>query len=100
MSKWLQSGLRRDICVLVHALDEPTGQQLKRDLEARYEEHVRPKQFYGALDGLVEAGHLTREAEGLDDQFALTTAGERALRDHAAWLHERVPQRDNSAERK
>jgi len=94
MSKWLQSGLRRDICVIVHALDDPTGQRLKRDLEARYEDHVRPKQFYGALDALVENGHLTREADGLADQFALTPAGERALEEHAAWLRERVPERD------
>lgn len=60
MAKWLQSGLRRDICVLVHALDAPTGQRLKRDLEARYEDHVRPRQFYGALDALVDNGHLAR----------------------------------------
>lgn len=100
MAKWLQSGLRRDICILAHALDEPTGQRLKRDLEAHYEDHVKPTQFYGALDALVESGHLTREADGLTDRYALTEAGEAALCDQFAWAGERVPRRGESAERK
>ena len=86
MAKWLQSGLRRDVCVLVHALEEPTGQRCKRHLEERYGDHVRPKQFYGALDALVDSGHLEREPAGLADSLSLTPAGERALRDHYAWV--------------
>lgn len=90
MAKWLRSGLRRDVCVLVAGMDAPTGQQLKRALEAHYDERVRPVQFYGALDELVADGHLVREQAGLADRYELTGAGERALRDHAAWLAEHV----------
>jgi DNA-binding PadR family transcriptional regulator len=91
MAKWLQSGLRRDVCVVVAARDDPTGQEVKRVLEERYDDRVRPKQFYGALDALVEAGHLSRTADGLTDRFALTEAGEAALAAHYGWVCETLP---------
>jgi len=90
MAKYLQSGLRRDCCALVCALEEPTGQSLKRALESHYEDRIAPAQFYGALDALVEAGHLTREPDGVTDRYALTDAGEAALLEHASWLADQV----------
>lgn len=90
MARWLQSGLRRDVCALVADRGDPTGQALKRPLEEHYGEAVRPKTFYGALDALVKAGHLRAEPDGLHDRYELTDAGERRLRDHADWLAVRV----------
>lgn len=90
MSRWLTSGLRRDVCVVVHALDAPTGQQAKAALEKRYDERVPPDRFYGATDALVDTGHLEERVDGIHDRYALTPAGERALRAHAGWLCEQV----------
>lgn len=90
MARWLSSGLRRDVCVVVSALGEPTGQELKTTLEDHYDERVPPSRFYGATDALVEAGHLTERADGVHDRYALTDAGERALLSHREWLCERV----------
>ena len=85
MSKWLQSGRRRDMCVLL-AAGELRGQELKSALEDHYDDHLEPKAFYGSLSALVEAGFVEQRTEGLHDIYSLTAAGERRVRDHAAWI--------------
>jgi len=89
MSKWLQSGMRRDLCVLLYG-DERRGQQLKADIEARYEDRLHPDRFYGAMQKLVRAGFVEKRTEGLHDVYALTDAGERSVEEHAAWVREEV----------
>ncbi|MFB6129478.1 MAG: PadR family transcriptional regulator [Salinigranum sp.] len=88
MSKWLHSGLRRDVCAVVFSLDRPTAQRAKSTLERRYDERIEPRTFYGALSALVEAGFLARTTEGIHDRYELTDAGERGLRTHHAWVAE------------
>ena len=87
--RWLHSGLRRDICVLL-ADGEQRGQQLRIALERHYEGRIDERQFYGALDALVESGHVERRADGIHDAFVLTPGGEKAMRAHYAWLTERL----------
>jgi DNA-binding PadR family transcriptional regulator len=84
--KWLRSGLRRDVCVVVARERDPTAQECKAAVESRYDDRIDPTTFYGALDALTEAGHLTRTVDGVHDRYELTDAGERALRDHHAWV--------------
>ncbi len=86
MARWLSSGLRRDLCVVICALVEPTEQECKAELEAHYGEHVPPERVYGALDRLVEAGHVERREAGIHDRHELTPAGRRALVEHCEWL--------------
>ncbi|MFB6104598.1 MAG: PadR family transcriptional regulator [Halobacteriaceae archaeon] len=88
MGRWLHSGLRRDICVVVAALDGGTDRAVKAALERHYEDRISPSQYQGAVDALVRQGHLDRSVDGLQDRLALTDAGEAALRDHAAWLED------------
>ncbi len=71
---------------MVHALAEPTGQRTKARLEEHYGDRVAPDRFYGAVDALVDAGHLAERTDGIHDRYALTDAGERALREHREWL--------------
>lgn len=86
MGRWLTSGLRRDVCAVIDGLERPTGQECKAALEDHYGERVTPRTFYGALDALVEAGHLRADEDGIHDRYALTEAGERALAAHREWL--------------
>ncbi|MFB6081765.1 MAG: PadR family transcriptional regulator [Halanaeroarchaeum sp.] len=86
MGKWLQSGLRRDICLVVDTLDRPTEQAIKRDLEAHYDRHVQSRRFRGALDALVDTGHLATEPEGVHDRYWLTDPGQAALDAHRRWV--------------
>ncbi|WP_254523025.1 PadR family transcriptional regulator [Natrinema caseinilyticum] len=88
MTKWLRSGRRRDVCVLLAgaADGELRGQQLKSRLESHYDDRIEPKAFYGSLSALVDAGFVEKRTAGLHDVYALTEAGERRVRDHYAWV--------------
>jgi len=86
MCAWLASGLRRDLCIAVAGLDAPTDRELKREIELRRDERIRPKTFYGAIDALEKDGYLEREIEGVHDRFSLTSAGDAALREQYEWF--------------
>ncbi|MEF8825839.1 MAG: hypothetical protein V5A27_05790 [Halapricum sp.] len=61
--KWLQSGRRRDICVLLYGTDGLPAQKLKTALERRYDDRIDPKQFYGGLEALERLGHVTSRTD-------------------------------------
>ncbi len=89
MTRFLQSGRRRDICVLL--AEEPRqAQALKSRLETAYDVRIDPKSFYGALDALEDAGFVETRTEGIHDVYALTDAGEQRLHDHLEWVLDHV----------
>lgn len=88
--QWLRSGLRRDLCIALYGAGEVRGQQLKADLEARYDGRVPSRQFREALDALVETGHVRRRTEGVHDVYALADAGEQGVEAQFEWLREQV----------
>ncbi len=85
MTKFLQSGRRRDICAIL-ANEPRQAQALKTRLAEHYDERIDPASFYGAMDALVESGFVETRSEGIHDVYALTAAGESRLREHHAWL--------------
>ena len=89
MTKFLQSGRRRDICALL-AGERLQAQALKSKLESHDDERIEPKSFYGALDALEQSGFVATETEGIHDVYVLTEAGERRLREHYEWLTEQL----------
>ena len=89
MSKFLQSGRRRDICAIL-AGQSLQAQALKSRLESQYDTRIEPKSFYGALDALESAGFVETETDGIHDVYQLTDAGEQCLREHVDWLLETV----------
>ncbi|MGB9964916.1 PadR family transcriptional regulator [Halobacterium sp. CBA1126] len=90
MSKWLSSGLRRDVCVVVASEGDPTKQSVKRAIERKNDERIRPKRFNGAVNKLEDAGIVEREPDGVHDRLLLTDAGEQRLREHREWVAERL----------
>jgi len=90
--KWLQSGRRRDLCVLLYGSDGVPAQKLKTSLERRYDDRIDPKQFYGALDALERLGHVQKRTEGLSDVYELTAAGREHVESYTEWLDEQVDQ--------
>lgn len=89
MTKYLQSGRRRDICALL-AGERLQAQALKSRLEDHYDERLEPKSFYGALEALEASGFVDTETEGIHDVYVLTDAGEGRLREHYAWLGDQL----------
>ena len=91
MARWLQSGTRRDLCVLLAgAEDGLPAQKLKTRLETHYDDRLDPSLFYGALEDLERKGFVASRTEGLSDVYALTDGGERRLRDHYEWFESHV----------
>jgi DNA-binding PadR family transcriptional regulator len=91
MTRFLQSGRRRDICVLL--ADEPRqAQALKSQLESHYDVRIDPKSFYGALDALEENGFVSTETQGIHDSYMLTEAGRNRLETHLDWMLDHVDQ--------
>ena len=88
MTRWLQSGTRRDLCVLIAGADdgELPAQKLKTRLEAHYDTRIEPKRFYGSIEDLERKGFVDSHTEGLTDVYSLTEAGQRRLREHYQWL--------------
>ena len=88
MAKWLQSGRRRDMCILLAGAEdgELAGQRLKTRLEERYDTRIEPRSFYGALEALADAGFVEKRVDGIAEKYALTAAGERRLREQYEWM--------------
>ncbi|WP_439025895.1 PadR family transcriptional regulator [Haloarchaeobius sp. DT45] len=90
MTKWLQSGRRRDLCFLLAEAGELPAQRLKTRLERHYDERIDPKSFYATLEAMVDSGFLATRTDGLHDVYGLTEAGEARLREHYEWVTECV----------
>lgn len=93
MTKFLQSGRRRDVCALL-ANEPRQAQALKARLAEHYDERIDPASFYGALEALADAGFVQTRTEGIHDVYALTEAGEARLREHHAWLTDQLREAD------
>ncbi len=89
MTRFLPSGRRRDICVLL-AGESMQAQALKSRLEDHYDERIDPESFYGALDTLERGGFVETRTEGIHDVYALTDAGRDRLDDHLDWILDQV----------
>ncbi len=90
MTRWHQSGTRRDMCILLVEAGELRGQKLKTKLESRYDKQLDPKRYYATLERLVESGHVERRVEGLYDVYSLTAIGEKRLQEQFEWMRESV----------
>jgi len=89
MTRFLQSGRRRDICVVL-AEESLQAQALKSRLESHYGTRIDPKSFYAALENLEDAGFVEPRTEGIHDVYALTDAGRERLREHLRWALDHV----------
>ena len=95
MSKWLQSGRRRDLCTLLAALGEARGQELKSALESHYDERIEPRAFYGSLSALVDAGFVDKQVDGLHDTYTLTDVGLERVRAYGSWVQACLEEADS-----
>jgi len=88
MARWLQSGVRRDVCVVLYGAGELREKELKRRLQDHYDERFTPKRFRRILDQLADTGHVEHRVDGLHDAYELTDAGRAALESHVEWVEE------------
>lgn len=88
MSRWLQSGVRRDVCVILYGAGELREKELKRRLQDHYDDRFEPGRFRRIAGKLADSGHVERQADGIHDTYALTEAGREALEAHLVWARE------------
>lgn len=93
MTRFLQSGRRRDICAIL-AGESLQAQALKSRLESHYDTRIDPQSFYGALESLESQGFIETRTEGIHDVYLLTARGENRLKEHIDWLLEQTGSED------
>jgi DNA-binding PadR family transcriptional regulator len=90
MTRWLQSGIRRDLCILLAGAEdgELPAQKLKTRLERHYDDRIEPRTFYGALEDLERKGFTRSRTEDLSDVYSLTDGGRQRLEEHYQWMQD------------
>lgn len=80
------SNFQRDVLFVVAGADEPSGQEIKRELEATTMEMVLPGQLYPNLAQLAELDLVEKSArDGRTSAYDLTERGSRVIGDLCEW---------------
>lgn len=80
------TGFQRDLLYVIAGADQPSGQDVKDEIEQYYSNEINHGRLYPNLDtivnkGLVEKGQLDRRT----NYYAITEDGEDAIEDRRAW---------------
>ncbi|MFU8868104.1 PadR family transcriptional regulator [Natronococcus sp.] len=80
------TGFQRDLLYAIAGADQPSGQDIKAEIEQYYSAEINHGRLYPNLDtlvnkDLVEKGELDRRT----NYYAITDAGERTIRDRREW---------------
>ncbi|MFU8868114.1 PadR family transcriptional regulator [Natronococcus sp.] len=81
------TGFQRDLLYVIAGADQPSGQDIKAEIEGYYSADINHGRLYPNLDtivnkDLVEKGELDRRT----NYYELTGAGERAIEDRQEWV--------------
>ncbi|SFG86573.1 DNA-binding transcriptional regulator, PadR family [Halopelagius inordinatus] len=88
------TGFQRDTLTVIAGLDEPSGQQVKEELEKQHDE-VNHGRLYPNLDALVEEGYVDKgEIDRRTNYYALSERGHEALQNRREWENSTVPPLD------
>ena len=80
------TGFQRDLLFVLTSLDEPSGQEVKAELERSQERDVRHARLYANLDRLVERGLVEKTySGGRTNWYATTADGRRAVESRFEW---------------
>ncbi|UHQ98773.1 PadR family transcriptional regulator (plasmid) [Natrinema zhouii] len=80
------TGFQRDLLYVIAGANQPSGQDVKEEIEQYYSDEINHGRLYPNLDtvvnkGLVEKGQLDRRT----NYYAITKDGEEAIEDRRAW---------------
>ncbi|WP_293033179.1 PadR family transcriptional regulator [Natronococcus sp.] len=80
------TGFQRDLLYVIAGADQPSGQDIKSEIEQYYSSEINHGRLYPNLDtlvnkGLVEKGELDRRT----NYYVITDDGERTIRDRREW---------------
>jgi DNA-binding PadR family transcriptional regulator len=80
------TGFQRDLLYVIAGANQPSGQDVKEEIEQYYSHEINHGRLYPNLDtvvnkDLVEKGQLDRRT----NYYAITKDGEEAIEDRRAW---------------
>lgn len=85
------TGFQRDTLTVIAGLSEPSGQEVKEELEKQHDE-VNHGRLYPNLDALVEAGYVEKgEIDRRTNYYALSDRGHQALQTRREWEDSTIP---------
>lgn len=80
------TGFQRDLLFVVSALEEPSGQEIRAELERTQDRNVQPGQLYRNLDQLVDRSLIRkRDTAGRANHYTITEKGETVVSDLHDW---------------
>jgi DNA-binding PadR family transcriptional regulator len=80
------TGFQRDLLFVIGALDEPTGQEIKAELEQTQERTIQEGQLYRNLNVLVDRGLVEKHpGTGRTNTYRNTDEGDAAARELHDW---------------
>ena len=81
------TGFQRDLLYVISGANQPSGQDVKDEIEQYYSSEINHGRLYPNLDtvvnkDLVEKGQLDRRT----NYYAITDEGEQAIEDRREWV--------------
>ncbi|WP_293032996.1 PadR family transcriptional regulator [Natronococcus sp.] len=85
------TGFQRDLLYVIAGAEQPSGQEIKAEIEQYYSADINHGRLYPNLDTvvnkeLVEKGQLDRRT----NYYELTETGERMIEDRLEWVSQYI----------
>ncbi len=80
------TGFQRDLLYVIAGLDDPSGLDIKEELEDYYTSEIHHGRLYPNLDTVVDKGLVEKgELDQRTNYYTLTRRGRRELEDRREW---------------
>jgi len=87
------SGFQRDLLFVVAGRDEPSGIEIKDELEEHYDENIRHGRLYPNLDTLVNSRLIEKgQRDQRTNKYTLSERGKRDIEAYLRWQLEYCPE--------
>lgn len=86
------SRFQRDCLIVIAGTTDPSGLDIKSELEDYYNDHVNHGRLYPNLDKLVSYGYIVKEsADNRTNTYTITSEGINCIQSHREWVASYVP---------
>lgn len=80
------TGFQRDLLYVIAGADQPSGQDVKEEVEKYYEQEINHGRLYPNLDTLVNKELVDKgEHDRRTNYYALNETGEQRIQDRREW---------------
>ncbi|WP_101296007.1 PadR family transcriptional regulator [Halegenticoccus soli] len=87
------SGFQRDLLVVIRRFDQPSGQDIKEEIEQVYEDEINHGRLYPNLDTLVQQDYVEKgRLDRRTNSYEITEQGQDALDEWIEWSQKETPQ--------